>query len=50
MRVRVGTAYFEFVGPGHEEAFAEGRRILGRPPLKEGEKLTLDKKNRAVFS
>jgi hypothetical protein len=38
-RVRVGTAYFKYITPGQEEAFQEGRRILGKPGLKEGEKL-----------
>jgi hypothetical protein len=42
-RVKVGTAHFKYITPGQEEAFQEGRRILGKPEIKEGEKLLVSK-------
>lgn len=38
-----GTAYFAWYDPYEAAAFAEGRRIVGKPPLKPGEKLLMDR-------
>lgn len=38
-----GTAYFAWYDSCEAAAFAEGRRIVGKPPLKPGEKLLMDR-------
>ncbi len=44
MSTVIGTAYFAWYDPSEVAAFAEGRRIVGKPPLKPGEKLLMDRK------
>ena len=39
-----GSPYFAWYDPYEAAAFAEGRRVIGKPPLKPGEKLLMDRK------